>query len=395
MVLNNMKKLIALLLFSSIFTQASAAEWLLTKGKRIEDSQGNRVVLQGVNIGNWLVEEHWMMPFEKSPPKRSSLNPIVDHQSLWNVLETRFGKATMHEMRKKYRESWLQDKDFDRIKALGFNSVRVPFLCDIVDEPEGLFVWLDSVISSCKKRDLYVILDMHGAPGGQSAEQHTGYLGQNRFFSDPSLIQKAAKIWEAIAEHYKDEPTVAGYDLLNEPKGAESNKQLYAASHTLYKAIRSKDSRHLIFIEDGFKGIKFMPNPTEFGWQHVVYSTHMYPHENGFSATIQKAIDKRIAYKVPFYFGEFNVAPHGTLQELKAVIEEMQEAKISFSFWSYKIYRKTKNPTLWAFYQASKHVSRIDPYKDSAKEIFKKVEKLNSDNFTVNKDLASLFAKKP
>lgn len=393
MVLDNMKKLLLLIVLNSIFTPLGATQWLHTKGKRILDSQGNRVVLRGVNLGNWLVEEPWMMPFEKSPPKRSILEPIVDHQSLWKVVEMRFGTTVMHEMRKKYRETWLQDKDFDRIKALGFNSVRVPFLWDIMDEPTGLFVWLDSVINSCKKRDLYVILDMHGAPGGQSEEHHTGHLGQNRFFSDESLIQKAASIWQAIGDRYKDEPAVAGYDLLNEPMGAKSAKELYAVSHVLYKAIRSKDSRHLIFIEDGFKGINSMPNLTEFGWVNVVYSTHIYPHESSFSSRIQKAVEKRIASKVPFYFGEFNVAPHGTLQELKEVVVAMESAKLSFSFWSYKMYRKTKNPTLWTLYQPSKLVSRINPYKDSTNEIYKKIEKLSSENFVLNKELGSLFAK--
>src|SRR5205814_7557477 len=123
---------------------------------------------------------------------------------------------------------------------------------------------------------IYAILDMHGAPGGQSPEEHTGELGRNELFKSRPLQERTARLWTAIARRYRDRPEIAGYDLLNEPTGAPDDAALIALHDRLYRAIRSMGQRHLLIMEDGYKGWGALPDPRRQGWQNVAYSTHVY-----------------------------------------------------------------------------------------------------------------------
>ena len=72
-----------------------------------------------------------------------------------------------------------------------------------------------------------MILDLHGAPGRQSGDHHTGEAGVNRLFSDAAPVKQTAAVWAKIAARYRDHAEVAGYDLLNEPMGAPNSATLY------------------------------------------------------------------------------------------------------------------------------------------------------------------------
>ena len=194
------------------------ASWLTAKGNDLVDSQGHAVVLRGVSLGGWLVEEMWMQPIVTSPPSGSELPSVQDHVSLWRVVEQRLGEAASRRVRAAFREAWINESDFDRLHHAGFNSVRLPFLYDLLDEPEGL-TWLDRALEWAGKRGMYVILDLHGAPGGQSSDHHTGQANQNRFFRDPRHIEHAERVWQTVARRYHNRAEVAAFDMLNEPMG--------------------------------------------------------------------------------------------------------------------------------------------------------------------------------
>src|SRR5205085_1230012 len=76
---------------------------------------------------------------------------------------------------------------------------------------------------------------------------------------------------------YRGRPEVAAYDLLNEPTGAATAAALIPVHDRLYKAIRQVDARHLIIVEDGYKGDDAFPaHPAGIGWQNVCFSKHHY-----------------------------------------------------------------------------------------------------------------------
>ncbi len=373
--------------------------WLAAKDMHIVDEKGSEVILSGINLGNWLVEEMWMCPIVVEPPQDSEFTPIKDHVSLWKTFEKRFGKEKMEEIRAHYRNTWIRDSDFAHIKALGFNAVRLPFLFDLHHEETGLFYWLDHAVELAKKNGLYIILDMHGVPGRQSKSMHTGESNKSEFFSSSKHVDKTCEIWKEIAKHYKDNPVIAGYDLVNEPMDTPSRKELYKMYDKLYKAIRSEDKRHIIFLQDGYKGVDHMPHPKENKWSNIAMSTHHYifeenstdEHMSKLSDHIKKVQEKQKSIKVPYFLGEFNVAPKGSFEALKRVLTHLHEKKISYSFWSYKIGRRGHKKSLWAILYAPGNQKNIDPFRDSYKDIIKKIEKLKSHNYVQNDELAHLF----
>lgn len=104
-------------------------------------------------------------------------------------------------------------------------------------------------MNNCATRGIYVIIDMHGVVGGQSKSSDTGQANQNQYWSNPNNQGNTAFMWWQIANHYKDNPTVAGYDLMNEPTGAPSSSAVISAYDSLYKTVRSADPDHIIFLE--------------------------------------------------------------------------------------------------------------------------------------------------
>lgn len=394
--------LIAFVYLLIVVGPASAEElpWLHTQGRQIVDDAGKSVVLRGVNLGGWLVEEMWMMPVVTVPPVGSGFPEITDHGNLWHVIEKRFGHAETQKLRSAFRNAWFGEDDLKRIRGMGFNTVRVPFLYDLLDEPDG-FSWLDRVINWAGQNGLYVILDMHGAPGRQSDADHTGKVGVNRFFKGAKMIARMENIWASIARRYKDRPQVAGYDLLNEPMGAKDSASLYAVQNRLYKAIRAVDPRHLIFVEDGYKGVNRMPRLSRFGWRNVVFSPHTYCFKAK-SAQAQLGCRKQLVSQilrkqrqspVPFYIGEFNVEPHGRPATVKRLIGIFERHGWSWSFWTYKVVMRDGTNTLWGLYHNPDPLKEpLDPFRDTADDLKRKLSQVRTEHLVQNSALKLALA---
>jgi endoglucanase len=375
--------------------------WLHIEGEQIVDEEKKPVILRGMNLGGFLVEEMWMSPFETKPPQNESqFTPIIDHVSLWKTVETRFGRENMQALRQEYRSTWLDEKDLERIKALGFNTVRLPFLYDLAQEPQGMYWWLDWAIERANKLGMYVILDLHGAPGRQSNAQHTGQANCSTLFTDYTKVQKTVELWTEIATRYKDQPGVAGYDLLNEPMAAANHASLYVIYEKLYNAIRQVDDKHIIFMEDGYKGFEYIPTPAHVGWNQVSLSVHAYAFdqktEEECLQEFQKKITSYAKYQkersAPFYLGEFNVEPSGNHQTIHKILSLVEKQGISWSFWAYKVVTShERKESLWGLYTANKSITVINPFVDSLDEFSRKIQNLKTECFDENKSLAEVF----
>ena len=320
--------LLAATLLAGTKTFAAPLPLLHAQGTTLADPSGHVVTLKGINLGGWLVEEMWMQPFVTAPPAGSSFTPIKDHVSLWKTVEARFGPAGKARVQAAFRDAWLNEGDFKRI----------------VSEPGGLH-WLDQAVQWGADNGIYVILDMHGAPGSQSDQGHTGQADLTMFFKDPANVTLAEKVWTEIARRYKDNPAVAGYDTINEPTATPNSDTLYVVQDRLYRAIRSADPSHLVVIEDGYTGIQWMPFPAPSGWTNVAYSSHYYDFNAKSDADQQKAVgdyvlsvEKESARRtVPFYIGEYGLEPHGTKETLTNLLQTLDTQHISSSLWTYKV----------------------------------------------------------
>ena len=375
---------------------------LHAEGTNIADTSGHAVTLQGINRGGWLVEEMWMQPFVTTPPPGSAFAPVKDHVSLWTTIEKRFGSDGKARIQSAFRDAWINESDFSRIKSAGFNCVRLPFLAGLVNEPGGLRR-LDQAIAWAGKNQIYVILDMHGAPGGQSGEPHTGQAGVNAFFRDAVNITQAEAVWTQLARRYKDNPVVAGYDLINEPTGTPNSDTLYVVQDRLYHAVRAADPDHLIFVEDGYTGIQWMPFPAPAGWTNVVYSSHYYDFNAKSADDQQKALDDYVASvekeqtrrSVPFYIGEYGLEPHGTSAMLAALLQTLQAKHIASSQWTYKVMWVGGGQSLWSLYSNTHAVTPLDPFADTEAQLIQKCAALRTDQLQVNPNVAQAFQAAP
>lgn len=311
-----------------------------TDGNIIRDEKGEPLALMGTNFGGWLVQESWLVPTE--------IGKVYGQIDMLIELANRFGKDGADELMTIYEDNWVTEKDFEFVKSLGMNCIRLPFtymtLYDAVmlDEETGKYVRtpfadlklkenafarLDQAVEMCKKYGLYLILDMHGAVGSQSGNDHTGdilYPTSGQLWREDEVGEicraKTKELWVAIASHFKDERCIAFYDLMNEPgiKSSDGSSQTttkvtWDYFDELYKAIREVDPNHAISMESCWEASN-LPSPTKYGWENVVYQYHHYnwtsnyvagiTHNKGFyglKVMLLKDVD------IPIFIGEFNV----------------------------------------------------------------------------------------
>jgi len=253
----------------------AALTQLKTDGTKWVDAGGSQVLLKGTNLGNWLVQEFWMMG--------QGGNGVTDQCTLEAKLTERFGQDEKERLIKLYRDSWITERDWDQLKAFGFNVVRLPILWSVIEDekkPKTLradaWKYLDSSIAEARKRGIYVILDLHGAAGGQTPNDHTGCAGQNKYWTDADAQERTRWLWQQIATRYKDEPVVAAYDPLNEPWGS-TPEDMVTRVEDLYKTIRAVDGKHIVLLPSHYGSIDAYGNPTAKGFTNVAFEIHPYP----------------------------------------------------------------------------------------------------------------------
>jgi len=274
--------------------------------------------------------------------------------------------------------------------------VRVPFWYAAVFDPKynggEEFLYLDRVIGWCKKHGIYVLIDLHGAPGGQNTG--VNILGENvsnKLWFKQEFKDKTVLIWQKIAARYKNEKAVVGYDLLNEAWGApslpSSMKDLIDLNDRLYKEIRKIDPQHMIFIEDGLQGINRMPHPAEMGWKNVVYSFHYYPSVPDMKAYINTYAEyfpnlrrAQLYFGVPFHLGEFSSIEleRGGASTMRRYSEAMRRYGWAWNWWSFKKLEDSDEYN-WGITGRVHNFKPIDLDKSSYEEIKAFIEGVNTE----------------
>ena len=275
-----MRKQLTLIVF--LFSTLIFSQGLTTSGKIIVDENGNEVLLRGYTPGGWLVMEGYMMQAEGTAG--------AQHEFVERFTDL-VGEDKTNQFFAKWRENHFMQEDVDSLAAWGFNSIRIPlhynlFTPPIQQEPnadqntwlETGFEIIDNVLAWAEPHKMYVILDMHAAPGGQ---------GRNSEISDynpayPSLWEsernktKLVELWKKIAERYKDNKWIGGYDLINEtnwdlPGGVEL-RQLY---ERITNEIRAVGDNHILYIEGNDYGNNHAGLTPPWD-DNMVYSFHKY-----------------------------------------------------------------------------------------------------------------------
>ena len=328
--------LFSTLLSSVVFSQA----FITTKGKNIIGVDGKPLQLKGTNLGNWLVPEGYMFLFKEVS------SPRLIHQTLTELL----GPEEMKIFWKKYLDNYITEADIQYLKRIGMNSIRIPFNYRLFtnenymgsnDSARG-FKYLDRVINWCKKEKLYVLLDMHCAPGGQTGDNMDDGDRYPFLFDSEQSKQQCAAIWKHIAAHYKNEPIIIGYDLLNEPIAHYFDKDhfnplLGPLYKQITKAIRQVDKIHLLFLGGAQWDSNFEPFGAPFD-SKLVYTFHKYwtpPTRE----VIKDYIDFSNKYKVPVYCGETGENDDAWVETFRKMLDSNN---ISWHYWPYKKIENTR-----------------------------------------------------
>lgn len=324
---------VLLLSFGARPTCRAQPKFVTTRGKEFVTPGGRPLLLRGINLGNWLMPEGYMFKFKAANSPR--LIQVVVNQLVGEDEAGRFWKA--------YRDNYITDEDIKFIKRAGFNSVRVPFnyrLFVAEGEPRRLegvgYELLDRVVGWCKREGLYVILDMHAAPGGQTGDNIDDSWGYPFLFESPESQELTVRIWQKIAARYKDEPAVLGYDLLNEPiphffDTAHLNPKLEPLYRKIVAGIRSVDRNHIIFLG----GAQWDTNFKVFGPpfdDRLAYTFHKYWMDVKQDA-VQEYVDFGDRYSVPVWMGESGENTDEWIASFRTLLERNG---IGWCFWPYK-----------------------------------------------------------
>jgi len=321
---------ILIVFFMLLLTQTSYA-FLKTQGQQIVNANGVPVMLRGYGLGGWLVPEGYML---KIPGYGSPT-------SIRTMIENLIGPQNTEQFYAQYEANYVNATDIEQIAQWGFNSIRLPFHYKVFyDTGSGTFreegfALLDTLLNWCEQNNLYLILDMHCAPGGQNKDNISDSDGtEARLWTEPSIYQPITiAIWKEIATRYVNDTRIGGYDLLNEPvlPDGYSNQVLRDFYVSLTDTIRQVDNNHIIFIEGNWYATDF--NLLTPPWDsNMVYSFHKYWNETNVG-TIQYLLNIRSQHNVPLWLGETGENSNPWFYE---TVQLMEQNNIGWNWWAHK-----------------------------------------------------------
>ncbi|MET0756004.1 MAG: cellulase family glycosylhydrolase, partial [Pseudoxanthomonas sp.] len=318
-----MRTLVLALLMCSLTVppRALAKDFLRAQGTQIVDQSGKAVILRGMGLGGWMLQEGYMLEL-----------PAFGTQQ---VIRKRIAELIGAEKAESFQQAWLDNHttkaDIDAMAQWGFDSVRLPmhyglYTLPVEQEPvAGEQTWreegfrrTDQLLGWAKANDLYLILDLHAAPGGQGNDINIADRdpGKPSLWEDPAHQEKTIALWRKLAERYKDEPYIAAYDIINEPNwgfqdpkdrngcNEAGNAPLRELLVRLTAAIREVDRRHIVIIEGNCWGNNYRGVLDGGKWDdNLVLSFHKY-----WNATTRESIADllklRDSHRMPLWLGE-------------------------------------------------------------------------------------------
>ena len=366
--------------------------------KAIVKPNGDTLLIRSMGIGGWMVQEGYMM--------QTSSFADAQHE-LRDTIEDLIGLANTQDFYDAWLDNHIRQADIDSMKAWGFNTIRPAlhynlFTLPIEDEPVlGQQTWLtrgfelvDSLKLWCENAGMYIILDLHAAPGGQ------GYNSAINDYdpSKPSLFEsiyneeKTVSLWKKLAETYAQDTIFIGWDLINEPNwnlpGGTQLRNLYG---DITDSIRSVDTNHIIFIEGNWFANDFTGLTPPWD-DNMVYSPHKYWSPVDTDADIEYITILRDTYNVPVWVGETGENSNAWFTGLITLLENQG---VGWSWWPLKkietinaplaITRNTGYQNLLNYWSGNTSVAPSITAATSG--LLQLAENLKIENCSLNKDV--------
>jgi endoglycosylceramidase len=262
---------------------------------------------------------------------------------------------------------------------LGLNVVRLPISWANLEPQPGVFdtsylkSFVDQDVQWAKAARVYIILDMHqydwadkfggdGAPDWSVQGYPPNELGLrqavSRFWNDTDLQEHLLSVWTKLAQHYANEPTIAGYDILNEPWIYNSIIPTLNASRIddfylkAIHAIRLADDSHLIFLEPANLNTFKLPTTANIVWSphfyQLSFTSKYYPQnftilESDFEAKYKTFVQ---GLDAPMWIGEFGAFMPDKLSRMtwaQDALKLFTAYNIGWAWWAFD--GRTQLPT--------------------------------------------------
>ena len=302
------------------------SQFVKTRGTEIVDASGKPLQIRGISIGNWFVLEGYFWRFGGLSQAQSELELLFDDL---------LGPTHAHEFLYQWRQNFMSEADVHRIKQDGFNTIRIPLHTKYFknEDDEG-FKLIDQLLKWCNREHLYVILMLESGVGGFTGEASDDGPGYPWLLKDAGMQAYVADAWQRIAKHYKDEPIILGYDLLNEPLLWNGYLDMENLIEPVYRqlttSIRKVDNNHMLILQPPLGRFTAFGKPFD---NNTVYSFHSY------SATprpefLQPYLDFQTKYKVPIFFSE--IYTERAAEWSTAHVELAEKYNIGWMIWPYK-----------------------------------------------------------
>ena len=200
--------------------------------------------IKGVNLGNWLVLEKWMLPelFEGTGAE----------DEVW--LNRKMNPAELKEKMKEHRDTFITEQDFAFIKEQEIWLLRIPVPYFIFgDRPpfNGCVEYLDKAFDWAEKYGLQILIDLHTVPGSQNGYDNGGLTGVCKWCKNPEEVEFALTVLERLAKRYGQREGLYGLEVLNEP----ISFLVYATAPSTGKAVDKEEAKG-----SGYVPLPFLEN---------------------------------------------------------------------------------------------------------------------------------------
>lgn len=336
------------------------------------------IIVRGMGLGGWLLPEGYMWKFYTKCDRPRRMEALITELC---------GSEYAESFWERYYNTYITEEDIAWIAEQGLNSVRLAMnarhLYDMDADGNVAFNadtlrHVDDCLRWCKQHGLYLFLDMHGAPGGQTGQNiDDSEKDIPELFTDEKNQDALVEMWRLLATRYRDESAVGGYDLINEPLpkwNSQYNHLLLPLYRRLISVIREVDQKHVIILEGAHWATDFSvfdDFTKEEAADNIVLQFHKYWSDPDEESIAQFAeVGKRL--NAPLWMGE---GGENNLQWYTYVFPMYERLGIGWCFWSYKKMEVSNSPVTFA--QPAKW-NRIIAYLDggerpdpaSAREIF-------------------------
>ena len=366
----------------------SASSFIHVDKQNLIAPDGKPFLIQGINLGNWLNPEGYMFLFDK----------VSSFRFIDEALKELVGPQFVNHFWQQFQDRYITREDIHFIRQTGMNTVRIPFHYKLFthedymgsNNPQRGFQLLDQVISWCHAEGLYVILDMHDAPGGQTGDNIDDSYGYPWLMVNETAQQQFCTIWKKIARHYANNPTVLGYDLLNEPIApyfsdlAMLNRQLEPLYKRVVASIRQVDKNHIVLLG----GAQWDGNFTVFSDpkfdSKMMYTCHRYGCDT-LQKNIQDLLDFRSKVNLPLYMGETGENTDAWVGGFRRLLERNN---MGWTFWPYK---KMENTRCMVSVQKPKDWGLIVAFTEKDRSSFAKIRENRPSQDTIKAVLNELL----